>query len=150
NDIDGLVLAAPVDASLGIPGSVVNSNVGKMYNEGYEFAASFKAINNQNFSWDVSANLTLADNNVTTLPSGDIIGGSYQTDVNIAPNIIIREGESVNSLYGFQYWGVNRANGNPVYYKADGSLVQGNLPGSTYSVFDPNNPAAAGATATLT
>ena len=150
NDIDGLVLAAPVDASLGIPGSVVNSNVGKMYNEGYEFAASFKAINNHNFSWDVSANLTLADNKVTTLPSGDIIGGSYQTDVNIAPNIIIREGESVNSLYGFQYWGVNRANGNPVYYKADGSLVQGNLPGSTYSVFDPKNPTAAGATATLT
>lgn len=150
NDIDGLVLAAPVDASLGIPGSVVNSNVGKMFNEGYEFAASFKAITTDNFTWDVSANLTLANNEVTALPSGDIIGGSYQSDVNIAPNIIIRKGESINSLYGFQYWGVNKANGNPVYYKADGSLVQGVLPGSTFSTFDPNNPTATGTTATLT
>nr|WP_315222417.1 TonB-dependent receptor [uncultured Flavobacterium sp.] len=149
NDIDGLVLAAPVPPSLGIPGSVINSNVGKMYNEGYEFSATFKAINTQNFSWDVAANLTLAKNEVTELPSGDIIGGSFTTDTNIAPNIVIRKGESINSLYGFEYWGVNKANGNPVYYKADGTLVQGNLPGSTYSVFDPSNPGATGATASL-
>lgn len=149
NDIDGLVLKAPVKTSLGIPGSIINSNVGKMYNEGYEFSLTFKAINTQNFSWDIATNLTLSKNEVTSLPSGDILGGSY-TDVNIAPNIIIRDGESINSLYGFEYWGVNKANGNPVYYKANGSLVQGNLPGSSYSVFDPSNPGAAGAAATLT
>ncbi|MBE8725871.1 SusC/RagA family TonB-linked outer membrane protein [Flavobacterium hungaricum] len=150
NDIDGLVLAAPVAPSLGIPGSVINSNVGKMFNEGYEFSAAFKAINTQNFSWDVAANLTLAKNEVTQLPSGDIIGGSYTTDTNIAPNIIIRKGESINSLYGFEYYGVNKANGNPIYYKADGTLVQGNLPGSTYSVYDAANPADVSKGATLT
>lgn len=149
NDIDGLVLAAPVAPSLGIPSNTINQNVGKMYNQGYEFAVSFKAINNANFTWDVSSNLTLTKNKVTALFQGqDIVGGS-STDTNIAPNIIMRVGESVNSLYGFQYWGVNKANGNPVYYKADGSLVQGMLPGATYTVFDPNNPAAAGAAATL-
>lgn len=36
--------------------------------------------------------------------------------------------------------GVNKANGNPVYYKADGSLVQGNIANQNYYVFDSNNP----------
>ncbi|QOG02244.1 TonB-dependent receptor [Flavobacterium sp. MDT1-60] len=155
NDIDGLVLAAPVAPSLGVPNSIINSNVGKMYNQGYEFAVSFKAINNANFTWDVSSNLTLTKNVVTGLVNGqDITGGSSsfgtsQDIVNIAPNIIIREGESINSLYGFKYWGVNKANGNPVYYKADGTLVQGNLATTTYTVFDPANPGTTGAAATL-
>ncbi|OXG05191.1 TonB-linked SusC/RagA family outer membrane protein [Flavobacterium araucananum] len=149
NDIDGLVLQAPVPPSLGVPNNFINSNIGKMYNQGYEFAVSFKAINTANFSWDVSSNLTLTKNKVTGLVDGqDIVGGS-STDTNIAPNIIIRQGESINSLYGYKYWGVNKANGNPVYYKADGSLVQGNLPGGTYSVFDPSNPAVAGAASSL-
>ncbi|TDO96515.1 SusC/RagA family TonB-linked outer membrane protein [Flavobacterium sp. 245] len=146
NDIDGIVLAAPVDPSLGVPGvngGVVNTNIGKMYNQGYEFAVSFKAINNENFTWDVSSNLTLSKNEVTGLVDGqDIVGGS-STDTNIAPNIIIRQGESINSLYGFKYWGVNKANGNPVYYKANGTLVQGNLNNSLYYTFDPANPGAA-------
>lgn len=152
NDIDGIVLAAPVDPSLGIPGAnggVINTNIGKMYNQGYEFAVSFKAINNQNFTWDVSSNLTLSKNVVTGLVAGqDIVGGS-STDTNIAPNIIIRQGESINSLYGYEYWGVNKANGNPVYYKANGTLVQGNLNNSNYYTFDPANPGAAMTTANL-
>ncbi|MFD1604226.1 SusC/RagA family TonB-linked outer membrane protein [Flavobacterium artemisiae] len=149
NDIDGLVLQAPVAPSLGIPNNFINSNIGKMYNQGYEFAVSFKAINTANFSWDVASNLTLTKNVVTGIVNGqDIIGGS-STDTNIAPNIIIREGESINSLYGYRYWGVNKANGNPVYYKADGSLVQSVLPGTGLAVFDPNNPTVIGAAATL-
>ena len=41
------------------------------------------------------------------------------------------------------------ANGNPVYYKADGSLVQGNVATSTYRAFDPSNPGVLGAASTL-
>ncbi|MBB4804457.1 TonB-linked SusC/RagA family outer membrane protein [Flavobacterium nitrogenifigens] len=140
NNIDNLVLAAPTSPSIGIPNNTVNQNVGKMYNQGYEFSLNFKAINTQNFSWDLSSNLTLTKNKVTALYQGQSIVGGSSTDTNIAPNIIIAEGESINSLYGFQYWGVNPANGNPVYYKADGSLVQGNLSTQTYFKFDANNP----------
>jgi TonB-linked SusC/RagA family outer membrane protein len=149
NDIDGLVLAAPTPPSIGIPNNTINQNVGKMYNQGYEFAVSFKAINNANFTWDVSSNLTLTKNKVTALYQGQAIVGGSSTDTNIAPNIIIKEGESINSLYGFRYWGVNPANGNPVYYKADGSLVQGMLPGSGFTVFNPSTPGTPGAAASL-
>lgn len=140
NDIDGLILDVPIPPSLGVPDNRVKKNIGSMNNEGYEFSVDYKAVNNDHFSWNVSANLTLETNEVTSIPNGqDILGGTF-TDTNIAPNLIIREGESINSIYGYKYWGVNPANGNPVYFKADGSLVQGNLATSSYFVFDPNNP----------
>ncbi|MBC5836390.1 SusC/RagA family TonB-linked outer membrane protein [Flavobacterium muglaense] len=149
NNIDKLILAVPTSPSLGIPGNTINKNIGKMYNEGYEFSANYKVINTANFSWNVSTNITLSKNKVTELYNGqDLIGGS-STDTNIAPNIITRVGESVNSLYGYKYWGVNAANGNPVYYKADGSLVQGNLSTTSYFVYDPANPASLATAASL-
>lgn len=114
-----------------------------MYNQGYEFSVSFKAINTANFSWDIASNLTLTKNKVTTLYQGQPIVGGSSTDTNIAPNIIIAEGESINSLYGFRYYGVNKSNGNPVYYKANGSLVQGNIDDGFYYPYDPANPGAA-------
>ena len=119
-------------------------------NEGYEFAVNYNVLSNEKLTWTVGANLTLMKNKIVALPNGgaDIIGGS-STNTNIAPNIIIREGESMNSLFGYEYWGVNPANGNPVYVKADGSLVQGNIPTANYKVFDPNNPSNIDVAATL-
>ncbi|WP_040473604.1 SusC/RagA family TonB-linked outer membrane protein [Flavobacterium frigoris] len=150
NDIDGLVLSEPTAPSLGIPSNRITKNVGSLYNKGYEFSADYTIVNTGDLRINVGANLTLQTNEVTSLPNGgaDLIGGS-STDVNISPNIIIREGESVNSLYGFEYWGVNPANGNPVYYKADGTLVQGLPVTGTYKVFDPNNGADVSVAGTL-
>ena len=149
NDIDGLILLVPIAPSLGVPSNIVRKNIGSMYNKGYEFSANLSAIDTEKFSWNLNANLTLTKNEVTSLPNGqDILGGTF-SDVNINPNLIIREGESINSLYGIRYWGVNPANGNPVYYKADGSLVQGNLSTTNYKVFDPSNPADISQAATL-
>ncbi len=140
NEIDGLILDVPIATSLGVPSNRVKKNIGSMSNKGLEFSVDYRAVANENFSWNITANLTLDKNEVTSIPdSQDILGGTF-TDTSIAPNLIIREGESINSLYGYQYWGVNPENGNPVYYKADGTLVQGNLATSTYFVFDPNNP----------
>ena len=150
NDIDGMILAVPVAPSLGVPSNRINKNIGELYNQGYEFGVDLNLINNEKFKWNVNANLTLQKNVVTKLPNGgaDIVGGS-STDININPNIIIRQGESANSLYGFQYWGVNPANGYPVYVKANGTLVQGLLNSASYRVFDPANPSNVSTTATL-
>lgn len=149
NESDGLVMESRLPWSLGIPNNNIIKNIGDLENTGYEFGLEYKIIENDNLQWDVRANLTLQDNKVTNIPNGaDLIGGS-STDTNIAPNLIIRQGESLNSLYGFEYWGVNPANGFPVYYKADGSLVQGNPATQSYSVFDPANPSVIGVASTL-
>jgi TonB-linked SusC/RagA family outer membrane protein len=142
NNIDGMILDVPVAPSLGVPNNRIAKNVGSMRNTGLEFGVEAGIIKTDNFNWNVNANLTLQKSLVTALPSNnaDIVGGS-STDININPNIIIRKDESPNSLFGYQYWGVNSANGNPVYVKADGSLVQGNIATQSYVAFDPANPA---------
>lgn len=150
NDIDGLIMNAPVPASLGIPDNSIRRNVGSMTNKGYEFSVEYQAIQKDNFSWNLGANLTLQQNKVTrTSGNADLIGGS-SNDSFIAPYIIIREGYSINSIFGFDYWGVNKANGFPVYVKADGTLIQGNPANSSYSVFNPDNPDDTSVSASLT
>lgn len=149
-----LILSERTPASLGIPstitpGGAISKNIGNVTNSGFEFGLEYKVIENDNFSWNVNANLTLQKNEVTATPNGfDINGGSF-TDASIAPNIIIRQGESLNSLFGFEYWGVNPSNGFPVYYKADGTLVQGNPATQTYTTFDPANTSAPGTASSL-
>ncbi|MFV8268350.1 SusC/RagA family TonB-linked outer membrane protein [Flavobacterium sp. GT2N3] len=151
NTSEDVVLQFPIDPSLGVPGNAIDRNAANVLNKGYEFGVDYRVINTKDFKWNVNANLTLQKNKVYNLPNNgaDIIGGS-SGDINIQPNIIIREGESLNSLYGFTYWGVNAANGNPVYYKADGSLVQGNIATANYKVFNPADPTNVSVASSLT
>ncbi|UOE41387.1 SusC/RagA family TonB-linked outer membrane protein [Chryseobacterium suipulveris] len=146
NDNDGLILAVPVPGFLGIPGGVVNKNIGRMQNKGWEFSANADILKAEKFSWNLSGNVTFIKNEVMALVDGkDIIQSQFGETA-----YLIREGESLRSLYGYQYWGVNPANGNPVYYKADGSLVQANIANQGYYLFDPANPGTLGAQSSLT
>ncbi|HQP37888.1 MAG TPA: apolipoprotein N-acyltransferase, partial [Polyangiaceae bacterium] len=78
-------------------------------------------INTDKLTWSVDANLTLAGNEVISLVEGqtEILPDNYTT---------IRIGESIRAIYGYDYVGVNKANGYPIYRKSDGNLVQGNIP----------------------
>lgn len=139
-DNDDLILAAPTPPSVGIPGNVINQNIGRVLANGIEATLDYDVIRGSKFSWSTSINFTTQATEVKALVNDqDII-----TDYNI-----IRVGESLRAIYGYEYWGVNPANGNPVYYKADGSLVQGDIATLTYKVFDPNNPSDIGTAATL-
>lgn len=133
NNSDGLILDVPTAPTLGIPNNSISKNTGSVDNTGLEFSIEYNVINKDHLKWDIGANISFIKNEITSLPNG-------ATELPPGTNNIIRVGESINSLYGIKYWGVNPANGNPVYYKADGSLVQGNIPTGTYFVFDPNNP----------
>ena len=106
-----------------------------------EFTVDARIIDSD-FTWNVGANISFIENEIISLVNG-------ADRISSTNNTINREGESINSIYGYRYYGVNPSNGNPVYYKADGSLVQGNLPGASYSVFDPANPADVSTAAAL-
>jgi TonB-linked SusC/RagA family outer membrane protein len=131
NDQDGLILAAPTPPSLGIPGNSINKNIGSMKNWGYELSAEAFIIRNRDLTWQVDGNITLAGNEVLSL---------YENLDMIYNYNIIRVGESYNAIFGYDYVGVNKANGNPLYRKADGQLVQANIPTSTYVNYDPADP----------
>ena len=132
NDQDGLILAAPTPPSFGVPGNSVNKNIGMLKNWGYEVSGEATLIRTNKVTWSVNANLTLAENEILSLVEG-------QTEI-LQDYTTIRVGESIRSIYGYDYVGVNAANGNPIYRKGDGTLIQGNLPTSNYKIYDPNNP----------
>jgi TonB-linked SusC/RagA family outer membrane protein len=133
NNLDNQILGVPQALSLGIPGNSINKNIGTMKNSGFEFSLDAPILKNNDFDWNVSVNLSLLENKVQSLVN-------HQDILSTDNNNILREGESFNALFGYNYWGVNPANGNPVYYKQDGTLVQGNITSGSYRVFDPANP----------
>jgi hypothetical protein len=139
NNQDGLILAVPQPLSLGVPNNSISKNIGALRNSGHELSIEASPFRSENFEWTLTANLSLVKSKVNTLVNGQDINYVDADNFNTGNNIL-REGESPYALYGFKYWGVNPANGNPVYYKADGSLVQGNIDTQAYRVFDPSNP----------
>ncbi|MCB0533264.1 MAG: TonB-dependent receptor [Lewinellaceae bacterium] len=144
-DNDQIILSAPTAPSLGIPGNRIFTNIGNMRGDGIEFTIDALVLRSGNFRWNTSVNFTTQNNEVLSL-----VKNNDGTDQDITGDYnIIRAGESINAIYGFDYYGVNPANGNPVYQKADGSLVQQNIVSGAYTVFNPDEPGATGAAATL-
>ena len=145
NKNNQLVFAVPQPPSLGIPGNVIYQNIGAAQNTGFEFTVNATILKRNDFSLDLGWNLTTQKNKVLTLPGGqDIIVSNGTGNYNI-----LRQGESFNAIYGYRFAGVNSANGNPVYYKADGSLVMGNITNSTYYVVTDVNSGTQGAASNL-
>ena len=133
-----IVLDAPTPPSLGIPWNVISQNIGSVENNGLEIEIGGTVVNTKDFSYNASVNFSTQYNKVTKLVS-DMKYEHY----------IIREGESMRSLYGYQYEGVNMANGFPMYKKADGTVIQGNPADSKYYIYDAANPGTLGAVSTL-
>lgn len=139
NKNDNLVLAAPLPSSFGIPNNSIFRNIGSMQNKGFEVSVGGTLINKDNFSWNFNANFTSTKNKVLSLYEGQdiILPGPNSATLNI-----LRIGQPINALYGYTYAGVNSGNGNPMYYKADGTLIQGNIANTTYyTVVKPDDPA---------
>jgi TonB-linked SusC/RagA family outer membrane protein len=137
---DGLVQNAPTAPSLGVPSNTITQNIGNIVNSGFEFSLGGDVVKSEDFTYNVNLSLTTQKNIVESLREGQDQIGTYN---------IIRVGESLNAFYGYEYAGVNPANGNPLYVKGNGLIIQGNVSNQTYNVYDPANPSATGATETL-
>jgi TonB-linked SusC/RagA family outer membrane protein len=127
-----LVLQVPTPPTMGIPNNYYYDNIGKIKNSGFELTVGGTIINTKDWNWHSDINFSTVNNTVKVLYGGTDIIDNYT---------IIREGESYQSLYGYDYYGVNAANGNPIWRKADGSLVQFDTFGAyDYAEYDPSNP----------
>ncbi len=128
---DGLILSAPIAPSLGIPGNSVSKNIGSMKNWGYEISAEAYIIRNNDLTWSVDGNVSFTRNEVTSLYLDKDMTDTY---------FIKRVGESINAIFAWEYAGVNAVNGNPLYYKADGTIIQGNIANSAWVAYNPSDP----------
>lgn len=146
NNIDNLVLSVPTPPSGGIPGNAISQNIGSMKNRGVELALNLSIIRSKDVNWDFNFNYSHVTNKVTKL--FDINGAPVPYIQNGAYNLI-RVGDPINIIYGYRSAGVNTANGNPMYYKADGKLVVHNIPNNTfYYINGPNDGTISSANAT--
>ncbi|MDH6307364.1 TonB-linked SusC/RagA family outer membrane protein [Dysgonomonas sp. PFB1-18] len=126
-----LVLEVPTAPALGIPNNSYYDNRGKLKNSGLEFTLGGTPVVGA-FTWQADLNFTILSNKVLELVDHAPIIGDYT---------IIQEGKSYASIYGYQFYGVNKSNGNPIWVKGDGSLVQFDTFGNyDYAVYDPANP----------
>ncbi|MDP3357850.1 MAG: TonB-dependent receptor [Lutibacter sp.] len=109
-----LLLNEPIPGTSGY--TSITRNVGSLVNKGFEFVLNTDNFSSENLTWKTSLNLSTLENEVTDLPSGDIVAGRN----------IVREGETISSFYLVEYAGVDPANGNALFYKntlnTDGSL----------------------------
>jgi TonB-linked SusC/RagA family outer membrane protein len=115
-NINNLILSAPTLYTVGVPNSSITTNIGGMTNKGIEVTINATPISTKNFTWTTSLNYTNIKNTVNVLvPSNgnaDIISGFQVASV----------GKSLG-LYQLPNWaGVNPANGNPMWYAANGSI----------------------------
>ena len=122
NNIDGLIFGVPLPPSVGIPNSNSNSilqNVGKMYNQGFEFSLSGSPIRKENFNWNTSFNFTTNKNEVLELADGV---PSIITGTNDALTITL-PGYSAGMIYAVRTGGVDEATGRRIFLDQSGRKV---------------------------
>ena len=123
NNIDGLIFSVPVPSSVGLPGSINNavlSNVGSMYNKGWEVALNGVVVRKQNFNWNSNLNLSFNKNEVTALAPGVnsllIEAGAGMVSVSLP-------GYPVGMIYAIRTDGVDPATGRRIFLNKDGKKV---------------------------
>jgi TonB-linked SusC/RagA family outer membrane protein len=139
NNINNLILSAPVLYTTGIPGASITSNIGGMENKGVELTISSTPYKNKDFSWSTSVNFTRIWNKVTGLVpannNADIVSG-----VNVAS-----VGKELGTFYLPRWAGVDPQTGNPMWYAADGSIKRYNFGASVANLWtdEKGNPVKA-------
>lgn len=121
NNIDGLIYRIPQAPSRGIPTNSLLQNVGAMYNKGIEFSVNAAVVNNKDFSWNTSFNITTNKNRVTRLAPGI---DEFTTASDLETANITRVGNPIGSFFVVRTAGVNPANGNRIFINKAGQQVQ--------------------------
>ena len=117
---DGLLLFVPQPPSAGLP-SNIPTNIGSMYNRGFEFYIKYNVVQKKDFSWTTSFNLSTNDNKVLSLAPGitNIIGSTGGLE---NPSITI-PGQPIGMLFVTKSAGVDPASGRRIFLNAQGRQV---------------------------
>ena len=92
-------------------------NIGAMMNRGVEVAVDGDVIRTRDFTWNLSANFSYNKNKLLELYNG------VEEYVNSTTGLKYVVGHSVHEYFMNRYAGVNPANGDALWYTADGELT---------------------------
>ncbi len=121
NDIDKLIQAAPQSPSKGIPGNSIVTNIGRMYNKGWEFSINSTNIEKGNFRWSSNFNVSFIKNEVTALANNnaDLPGVTSLETANRT-----RVGYSLGQIYVVETAGVDPVTGERIFVNRNGQKVR--------------------------
>ncbi len=107
----------------------VRTNIGEVRNSGLDVSIRTVNINNEDFSWTSTLNGSFLKNEVTELPdfTEEIIGGNIGTF--ISQYLIVREGDPLQSFYGFEIDGIFQTGDNIEAAATPFSVAEGYSPG---------------------
>lgn len=111
-----LFLNRNISSTSGFTTQVFNSADGKMRNSGIEVTLKGYPVRTKNFNWLIETNFTYNKNRIVSLPAGQ------DSTVNV-DGTITAVGFPANSNFLVKYAGVDPANGDPLYYAADGKIT---------------------------
>ncbi len=114
NDISGLLLQAPVLYTVGIPSASIFTNIGSMYNRGFELTVNTSNIKKRDFTWTSSVNITFLKNRVTDL----VTANSDVTDPSFG-NSVASIGKPLGEYKLIRWAGVDPQTGNGSFYTKD-------------------------------
>ncbi len=90
----------------------ITENAGVVQNQGYEFEITTRNVDRGDFYWTSSFNITSNQNELIALNEGQTsIGTSYFV------------GEPLRFYYGYNWAGVNPADGRPMWYDQNGNIT---------------------------
>jgi TonB-linked SusC/RagA family outer membrane protein len=111
---EGLLMNTPVSSTSGFTTQQVN--VGSLQNKGIEALITSTNIDSKSgFIWKTELNLSMNRNKITSLYGG--------ADISASTTQLHRVGEAVQSWYLYQWAGVDKDNGDPLWYTADGKTT---------------------------
>lgn len=118
NNIDNLILAAPVLYTVGVPGSSITTNIGSMVNKGFEITINTVNYKNKDFSWTSSFNYSHVTNKVLSL-----VPSNNNADI-FSSSTVASVGRPLGTYKLYKWAGVDPANGYPMWYAADGVTIK--------------------------
>nr|WP_321406379.1 TonB-dependent receptor [uncultured Carboxylicivirga sp.] len=109
-----LLLDAPLPTSTGFTSAL--QNIGNLENKGLEFSLNTTNIDKE-VKWNTTFNISFNRNKVTNLVVESLPMGNIS---NRGEAVLLAEGESLGTLYGYIWGGVDPATGNAYYVDKNG------------------------------
>lgn len=104
---------SPINAT-----SAIDTNIGAMQNEGLELTLKYVIYDKNDWNISINGNGSYNKNKIRELPD------SFEGLVAGAGSNALIEGSQIESFYVVRYAGVNPANGNPLFYTANGGVTE--------------------------
>ncbi len=105
-----LLTQAPLPSTSGYAAYTVNA--GNVENKGIELGISAYPVRNKNFTWTTSFNISYNKNTIQSLYSDEQLLSAYN---DLFPTHILKVGESVGSMWGYKFLGINKQTGLPSF-----------------------------------